>query len=283
MTPMGTTAIDHLTPWRPLFWEPVAGTGERLMVGVVHGFDGAWSAQRLIRDDVLNSLYGKASADVERLLDHALSTYSAAARATNELDSVSFPIAGLRPGPVRRIKVDSVSELLHVAALLYSSLAQIDRFDEQDENDAPQAEEVNKRFGTEVRDTVIARRPDLASAFGRGGRLITGGRLVKFGFYSPSVILHFSVLHPVRQAASVRDARAKLWELSRAADISGVMRSGLIAAVPRGDDPAIGPRQRDQLRANQFEIEREADSARIRLYPVHTATEGADTLIELAA
>lgn len=272
-----------LTPWRPLFWEPVAGTGERIAIGVVYAFAGKWAAQRFIRDDVLDSLYGKASADVRSLLDHALSTYVAAAQATNDIASVGFSVSGLRPGPARHVQVDSVAELLHVAALLYSSLAQLDRFDEQEDSDSPQPEEVNKRFSTEVREAVTIRRPDLAGGFGRGGRLTPGGKLVKFGYFTPSVVLHFSVLHPVRQSASVRDARAKLWELLRASKVAGIGRSGLIAAIPRSDDPSIGSRQREQIKINQAEIEREADAADIRLYPVHNAIEGAERLIKLAA
>ncbi|MFT0547893.1 hypothetical protein ACMHYO_16380 [Allopusillimonas ginsengisoli] len=253
------------------------------MVGLIHGFGGVWAAPRIIRDDVLDALYGKASADVRTLLDHALKTYQAAAQTTNNIDAVGFAIAGLIPGPARHVHVDTASELLHVAALLYSSLAQIDKFDDQEENDSPQPEEINKRFSTEVREAVTARRPDLAYGFGKGGRLTEGGSLVRFGYFSPAVILHFSVLHHVRQSASVRDARAKLWELSRAAELSGITHAGLITAVPRADDPSIGSRQQAQIKMNQSEIEREADDARIRLYPVHNATEGAEKLIELAA
>ncbi|WP_336971828.1 hypothetical protein [Alcaligenes sp. PF14] len=280
---MTNTTAEFLTPWRALFWEPVAGTGERLMVGLVYSFKGQWAAQRILRDDVLESLYGKASADVKTLIDHALKTYAVAAEASNDIDTISFSVAGLIPSDARFVRVDSVSELLQVAALLYSSLAQIDKFDEQDENDAPQAEEVNKRFSTEVREAVISRRPDLMYGFGKGGRLTMGGALVKFGFFSPSVILHFSVLHPVRQSASVRDARAKLWELSRAANLSGIAKAGLITAIPRLDDPSIGQHQRKSIASNQMAIEREADDAEIRLYPVHNASEGAEQLIALAS
>jgi len=280
---MTDTATDSLTPWRALFWEPVAGTGERLMVGLVHGFKGQWAAQRIIRDDVLDSLYGKASADAKTLIDHALKTYAVAAESTNDINTIGFSVAGLVPGEARFVRVDSLPELLQVAALLYSSLAQIDKFDEQEENDAPQAEEVNKRFSTEVRETVFARRPDLMYGFGKGGRLIAGGSLVKFGYFSPAVIVHFSVLHPVRQSASVRDARAKLWELSRAANLSRVPRAGLITAIPRLDDPSIGEHQRESIASNKLAIEREADGAEIRLYPVHNASEGAEQLIALAS
>lgn|GEM_PF-2727582 len=90
------------------------------------------------------------------------------------------------------------------------------------------------------------------------------------------------VMHDRRKNASVRDARAKLWELSRAVKVSGVARAGLITAIPRNDDPSIGLGQRESIASNRIEIEREADDAQIRLYSVHNAVEGARQLIELA-
>lgn len=272
-----------LTPWRPLYWEPVEGTGERIMVGVVHGYDRQWRSHQILRDDVLQCLYGKSAAGVKKLLAHAFEMYAAAAEASDGLADLNFAMAGLVPGPLRETEASSLNDLLRTAALLYSSLAQIDAYDEADENDAPMTEEVNRRFSTEVRDLVIAKDPALSGAFGRGGRLTEGGQIVKFGFFSPKAILHFSVLHPVRQPASVRDARAKLWELSRASEMSGIAKASLIVAVPREDDPHLGDKQRSKLRVNRHEIEREADDARIRLHAVRSAEEGAEKVLEIVA
>ena len=60
------------TNWTPFFWEPVEGTGERLMAGVVLQFGGEWSQHRLLRDDVLDALYGKASGNPRMMIDQAL-------------------------------------------------------------------------------------------------------------------------------------------------------------------------------------------------------------------
>ena len=126
-------------------------------------------------------------------------------------------------------------------------------------------------------------RPDLASSFGRTGELISGGMAVKFGFLSPLAILHFTVLHPVRQSASVRDARARIFELQRGREIAGIRSAALIAAVPREDDATLGARQRELLRANRIEIEREADSVNLRWIAVHSAIQGAERVIEFAS
>lgn len=252
------------------------------MVGLVHDFGGEVAAARLIRDDVLDALYGKAADGVRRLIEQALQLYIAAAGASSVSD-VGVSIMGLHAGDLREIEVRSVSELLHVAALLYSSLANIDKLDELEETDAPQQEDVNRRFSTEVRSGVAALRPELLVNFGKGGRLVPGGQIVKFGYFSPTAVLHFTVLNAVRQASGVRDARARLFELQRARDVAGIDNAALIAAVPRDDDPTLGRKQREQLQLNRAEIESEADAVRMRWFAVSAVPEAVSRVIEIVS
>jgi hypothetical protein len=85
--------------WKSFYWEPVEGTGERLMAGIVLQFDGQWGAHRMLRNDVLESLYGKASADPRKLIDEALQFCLAVAVAAGEEGLASLtPIMGLHPG-----------------------------------------------------------------------------------------------------------------------------------------------------------------------------------------
>lgn len=274
--------VDTKWPWRPLFWEPVAGTGERIMVGVIHGFNGEFQAVRTIRDDVLDCLFGKSSTGLRRLIDHALAMYQGAAQAGHSIEPLSIPISGLHPGPFRSTQALTLPELLQTACLLYSSMSSLDKLDEPEESDAPQQDEINRRFGSEVKQEVGKRRVDLLPSFGRSAALIFGGQSVRFGFFSPIAVLHFTVIHPVRHSASMRDARARIFELQRAREISGVSQAALIAAVPRDDDATLGSRQLEVLRANRIEIEAEADAVNLRWFAVSTAVDGADRLIEIA-
>ncbi len=145
--------------WRPLYWEPVSGTGERLMIGVVYGIAGEFRATRTIRDDALEGLFGKASVGLRRLIDHALASYQSAARAVSSLDPIGVSIAGLHAGPLRNTEAASAAELLQTACLLYSSLGNLDKIDDAEESDAPQQEDVNRRFGSEVRLEVAKTSP----------------------------------------------------------------------------------------------------------------------------
>lgn len=269
--------------WKPIYWEPVQGTGERLMAGVVLRFNGEWAAQRMLRDDVLESLYGKAAGNPRRLIDEALNLCLSVVRAAGDqgLEALSTPVMGLHPGNLRTTDALSVGDALRQAVLLHASLAQLDGWDELEESDTPAPEEVNKRFATEVRDAVINVRPELARNFNRQAVLFEGGLPVRFGYLSDRAVLHFSVLHPVRQAASVRDARARLWELSRAQAFASIGQAALITAVPRDNEITLGEKQRQALRANRAEIEQEADAVNMRVYPVTSVTEATERVLEV--
>lgn len=249
------------------------------MVGALVERDSQITAHRTIRDDVLDCLFGKASAGPKTLIRTALDAFAENADGVRSLD---WPFLGLTPGQLRHTYSASVADALRQAVLMYSSLGSPDKLDEDSETDAPNQEESNQRFSTELRAAVIAMHPEAGTWFGRSAVLIEGGEPVKFGLCSPRAILHFGVLSPVRQSSGLRDARARMWELYRAKEIANLPQAGLIMAAPRSDDPTLSSRQTNALRRNLQEIEREADSYNMRFFPVTSVPEGASRLIEFA-
>lgn len=264
----------------PVFWEPVAASGERLLAGAIVRFQNQVSAHRILRDDVLDCLYGKRAAAVRTLLDTNLDMV----RAVGEFDMghIAAPMSGFSTGTPRFTEPTSVADALRVCALMHSSLANINAFDEMEDSDAPAPEEANRRFSTSVRETVCSRKPELERYFGLAAELVPGGEPVRFGFCSPHSVLHFSVLHPVRQAAGVRDARARFWELSRARELARLPLAALIMATPMENDPTLSSRQVGALRRNLHEIEQEADNNAMRFLAVHTVDAASDRVIEFA-
>lgn len=275
-----TTKTNLSDCWAPIFWEPVDGTGERLTIGAVVRFSGTVSAHRFLRDDVLDSLFGKSANNVRNLMDSALNMIRIIAE--HDFNSIKKPMSGFEVGEPRFTQPKSVNDALRSAALLYSSLANLDKIDDLDAEDAPPQEEVNRRFSTEVRESVLQINPTFDRWFNRQAVLIDGGEPVKFGFLSDHVVLHFGVLHPVRMGSSVKDARSRLWELARARDFGSKKTAALVMAVPNESDPTLGMKQRDGIKRYLNEIEREADITEMRLYPVTTVKAGADKVIELA-
>lgn len=273
-----------LAKWRPMFWEPVEGTGERLMAGVVVQMAGELVVRRVIRDDVLDSLYGADSSRPRVLLEEALGMCRRIVEAGGEagLSLLDTPMMGLHPGPARETDAIGIGDAIRQAVLLYSSLAQTDIADEEDDGTV-QPEEVNRRFATEVRDAVLLQAPELARFFNRPASLHQGGSLVRFGFLSDTAVMHFSTVSAVRQSASVSYARAKLWELARAKEFANLRTAALVTAVPRADDPTLGSKQRSKLATNLREIEREADDGEIRFLPVDSIQRAAERVLELSA
>ncbi|WP_447902957.1 hypothetical protein [Stenotrophomonas pavanii] len=269
--------------WRPLFWEPVSGTGERILAGIIYSFDGAHGVSRLIRDEVLDGMFGKQAGGARKLIEHALKSFLAMANQREDgLGQLDRPFMGLFPGGIRLTSAATVPALLRTAALLYSSMANLAKLEELDQSDTPLPEEINRRFSTEVRDIVVGLRPEFADYFGRTAQLVQGGQRVRFGFCSPDAVMHFSVLHPTRVSASIRDARARLFELQRARELTGIANAALIGAVSRNDDATLDSRQRQAVDVARQEIEAEADAARLRFYPVTSAQEGAERVLQAA-
>lgn len=267
------------TLWRPVFWEPVEGSGERLMVGVLIEREGEFTARQTIRDDVLDFLYGKAAAGPRALIRAAFDVWASLGKSVAAID---WPYLGMAPGELRHTYTASISDALRQAVLMFSSLGNPDKLDDLEASDAPTQEDSNRRFATEVRTLALDMRPDLEAYFGRSAVLIEGGEPTRFGFCSPRTIVHFGVLSPVRQSSGVRDARARLWELHRAREWAGLKTAALLFAAPRQDDPTLSTRQLEAARRNLAEIEREADSYKMRFVPVTSAVAGAEALVELA-
>lgn len=274
---------ETLHAWRPLFWEPVTGTGERILAGVLYSFQGQNGVAKLLRDEVLDGMFGKQSGGAKRLIEHALASYLAVADAYLEGSLQSEPaLLGLYAGQIRRTSAESVTALLRTAALLYSSLSNLSQLEELDQADVPLPEETNRRFSSEVKDVVLERRHDLLRFFGRSTELVAGGHKVRFGFCSERSVVHFTVLHPSRISASIRDARARLFELQGARSVANLNNAGLISAISRPDDATLSDRQRAAISTARNEVEAEADAWGIRYFPVTTAAEGAERLLQLA-
>ncbi|ENE2730153.1 TPA: hypothetical protein ACKP89_002570 [Stenotrophomonas maltophilia] len=270
-------------PWRPMFWEPVTGTGERILVGVLYCFEGTAGVSRFIRDESLDGMFGAQAAGARRLIDQALSTYVAIAEQRNgNIGSTEAKYMGLVPGPLRETSAHSLNDLLRTAALLYSSMASLAKLEDLDQAETPLPEDVNRRFSTEVKDLVLAQRPEFSEYFGRSTPLVNGGNPVKFGFASQRALLHFCVVHPLRVGASIRDARARLFELQRARELVEISEAALIGATTRNDDVTLGDKQRAAVASAREEIEAEALAARLRFYPVTSAVEGAERVLEAA-
>lgn len=251
------------------------------MAGAIVDFDNEITAHRLIRDDVLKTLYGSSSQHIVKLLDTALSLQEQVAQTAGLSNLTEF--MGLRRGNIHSTSARTRLEALRHAVLMYSSLCNMDVLDDSEDDEKPIVSDVNKRFMTEVREITTNLHPDFAAHFNKQSPVVEGSsNTVKFGFISEKVIIHFSVLHPIRQSQSVREARAKLWELFGAHKYTKIAPY-MIMGVPRiEDDIMLGYQQIEAARLNMDEIETEADKNEIRLLRVKSPYDGAKELIRIS-
>ena len=92
------------------------------MVGVVYMLNGEVGATRTIRDDVLDSLYGKASKGVRKLIEQGLRSYKSIASGAG-VPGAHASVFGLHPSEIRETDATSAQDVIRTAALLYSSLS----------------------------------------------------------------------------------------------------------------------------------------------------------------
>lgn len=251
------------------------------MVGVIYRHTAGWQTARILRDDVLNALYGKASKGAISLIDAGMSIYLAAAQASDSLENLGVSMWGLHGGDLRATAAESASELLRIAALQYSSLSNLDKIDEMEESDQPTAEQVASWFSTELKEAAIRGNPAIADNFGKRAVLGQGGSPVRFGYASTNLLAHFNVVSPMRSGASLRDSHGRLFELQQGREFSGIGQAVLISGFTRDDDPMLGNRQRQRNQEMRQELANVAASAEIGFYPVMSANEGASQLLEL--
>jgi len=270
-----------LLPWRPLFWEPVSGTGERIMVGVIYRHSAGWQTARILRDDVLVALYGKAAAGARTLIDSAMSVYLAAAQASDSLENLGVSMWGLHGGDLRATAAESAAELLRIAAMQYSSLANLDTLDELEESDQPTTEQAVSWFSTDLKEAALRSNPTIADNFGKRAVLVQGGSPVRFGYASHNLLAHFNVISPMRSGASMRDSHGRLFELQQGREFAGLSKAVLISGFTRDDDPMLGNKQRQRNQEMRQELASEAASVDVEFHPVLSASEGATRLLEL--
>lgn len=74
----------------------------------------------------------------------------------------------------------------------------------------------------------------------------------------------------------MRDARTRLWILSRAKEFVGLIHAALVTAVRRDDDATLSPRKHQGLGESRDEIVREANDVDMRLCTVTNPAEAAE-------
>jgi hypothetical protein len=207
----------------PVFIEPMDDSGERLCAGVV-----AASGKETLRtgaDHLLRyqCVYGSAVATLGLVADLALRSLEAhiVAVGSTELEVGAWnpPASGISLGYVRTTTASSLKAALAGALAEHAAAVAID-------GHQPDRGLVGDRYASmsavrldrEVRDAVLAARPEMNTGFGRNFRVHPTARPFALGFCGNRIVANFSTLTRKQLSAAVRMSKAKLWDLELARD-----------------------------------------------------------------
>lgn len=282
MSGLGNSTV--FSTWRPMFWEPVRDTGERIMVGVVGEFEGQWFSRRTLDANLLFSMYGKKSSAAINLIDSTLDIFRDLMR-KHGFENLSTPIMGITPGETRRTGARSLPDVYRQAALLYSSLVDLDSLDRGHETPSHEIEQKQesyiRHFSATVKSIVSASRPDVAKFVNKHARVAEDGKPVRFGFCSPKTVAHFSFINKINQSHSLKSTRFKMWEILSARAVGDFKEAALIAVRPTVEESIIGTGQANRINETTNEIYKEAKNFSIKVHMAKDTLESANLLIEM--
>jgi len=279
----------HRGTWRPLFLEPLPGSGERICIGVA-GTDGTLFETIPVSNlNRLSTVYGRASASFEWAAKLVLLEIGGAIDRAGLDDLRVDGIEGLHIGPARIGVGRNLKDLLFLALQQSSALEATQATEAELESEGPIRP---GPVANAVRQIVVGVRPALRANFGRTFRPTGSRRPTAFGFVGQHLVANFASLgseSPQALANQVDRAKARLWDLEQLQ--KGVLSDAfgqpmqhvsfeLLACPPAGTvhsaTPSIGARQ---LRDAADTLEREADKFDIRWRLFRDAREMAHSII----
>lgn len=269
--------------WRPLYWEPIHASGERITFAILIKHANGVHIQSVLRPSAMRALYGKKSAGVRgftELIADSLRAHLEARRSPNRWNP---PISGMHFGAWREAVSDSLEGILDQAVHQVSSLSweEVVPTLGKEKDSSPQ-ETGRKNLISQIKDVVIEKRIDLVPYFDREARLIDNGIPVRFGFLSDRIVAHFGLLRPSEIGRSYKDARGRLWELQKAKERAHFSAASLILQMPSKDDLFFDDKQLEASDAALYELRTEAADEDVLVMNVHTPTQAADALIGIA-
>ncbi len=278
-----TAFLDANARYAVLGWEPVSGSKERINVGALVDFDGQVLAKPLIRSEVLRCMYGSAGDEITTMITGLLEAISNVGRTSGwDAALAANPLNNFCFHPQRNTYATNEADLFRQIVLMHCSLSVLaeETGTSADEIATPERE-VNQQWAKKVREGIQIERPALSIYFNREAVLVEGGVPVKFGLLSPKLAAHFGLLRVIGQGQGMKDARAKMWELSLAKERNPDLMAALVFGIPSLDDVTISNRQQSQLQANTAELQQEARHRHVNLCAARTVAEAVNAVIAL--
>lgn len=213
--------------WAPLVIEPVPGGPERFVAAIAAvSATGESGFRTLVDRQRLKAMFGNASAALGGVVDTgiaSLQNYLAAhgpgqaGPGTSALSGWATPLQGVYLGDSHVAYVARFSDVFARAAHQCSVFG--GDFLDAEHADTPEPHP----WAVPVVDVLKKLRPQLSNSLNAPVRLRTTDHAIRFTFYGAALAANVVVLSPHRMAASLREARAHLWNLSLVADVPDLL------------------------------------------------------------
>lgn len=291
---------DHFTQadWAPIYYQPIRGSGERLVVGVLAVSEEAAHLEFVNAFERLECLYGQDFNAIKYALELARTHFqSELDRNFQRVLSSDTPLTGVSIGDVRRGEGRTIADIainwLSQTSSLYKKdflAVMTDRYVEAPVAHASHREPSSHRdLGHLVYELVTRERQGLETCFAKGlrGTPKKKSHDVRIDFAGSRMVANFGLLKPKFTGHSSNAIKRKLWDLAIERDQEKRTFSRrvheLLVQVPTKDDPELDESGRDRVNEALEALEKQADIEELRLRPMPSAEVMANHVLSLEA
>lgn len=281
--------------WCPIFLEPIIGSYEKLVVGVVVVSESDFHLEIANRLDKLSCLYGSGADGLVFAIKIA-TNYLQEDLSLRGLDALSNPsliVSAISIGEIREAMGENLAEIgkswLSSLTSLYESETTV-QFANDDLSDIVQSTAIDK-LPSLIFSYIQQKRVGLGAFFRediREGRRRTGNNYnVLIDFSGSRLVANFGTLKAGSISKSVNIIKHRLWDLKVNRDEANETFLSrdyeMIVQMPHRDDPQITRRQQTSLRDSFHALEEQADKEELRLRSLSTVEEIGQRIMEAEA
>jgi len=288
--------------WAPVLLEPIAGSYERLVIGVAVVGDNGFHLEIANALDRLKCLYSEdaqgAIYAIRLATEHL--NHDLSARALEALTDPKPAISGVIIGECREAEGESyqaigASWMRTLSSLYVAGIGDMGALADDIEEEADsQAEGGNDRLPLLVLHYVRERREGYSRFFssdlqeGRKRRIAGRSHEILIDFSGSKLVANFGTLRAGGITPSVNVIKRRLWDLKVDRDQEPntllVRPHEMILQCPHRDDPQVTQRQYDGIQQALEALEKQADQEALRLRAMTTVAEiGEHVLVAEAA
>lgn len=261
--------------WAPLVVRPIT-TGPECFVAAIaaHARTGEIGCHRLADGRRMRTLFQQRTDRIGAVIDASVASLRGHLESTLTLDGWESPFDGVHLGNSSTVYASRLSDAFVMAAKSCSVFGEPRILQEVGES----AVQDPGPWEAPVADVLHRMRPGLSNSIDAQLAVGTTQHTVTFTFYGVNLAANFVLLNPQRLTASLREARAHLWNLSLIADAPDLLfrpsRLELLAGV-RNEDA--------RMKGVIEELAYEAGFRRVNVTRVESTEQAAEQIVALAA